>query len=80
MEQVAIKTEFIKLDQLLKFANVADSGALPKLIIKTECYHLTVKRLQEAKKSILVIRLKCVTKMKKDKKYLYLLKLFLNKY
>ncbi|MCX7694517.1 MAG: RNA-binding S4 domain-containing protein [Caloramator sp.] len=34
MEQIAINTEYIKLDQLLKWANIADSGAFAKLIIQ----------------------------------------------
>ncbi|WDC85348.1 RNA-binding S4 domain-containing protein [Caloramator sp. mosi_1] len=34
MEQITINTEYIKLDQLLKWANIADSGAFAKLIIQ----------------------------------------------
>ncbi|GIW48542.1 MAG: RNA-binding protein [Caloramator sp.] len=34
MEQISINTEYIKLDQLLKWANIADSGAFAKLIIQ----------------------------------------------
>jgi ribosome-associated protein len=33
MNTIQIKTEFIKLDQLLKFASVADTGGLAKLLI-----------------------------------------------
>lgn len=33
LPQVAIKTEFIKLDQLLKFAGVAESGGHAKEIV-----------------------------------------------
>jgi len=51
MEQVAIKTEFIKLDQLLKFANVADSGGFAKMIIKDGMVSLNgEKELQRGKK------------------------------
>ena len=35
-EKVTIKTEFIKLDQLLKFANVAESGGMAKEMILDE--------------------------------------------
>lgn len=34
MEIIKIKTEYIKLDQLLKFSNVISSGGTAKLIIK----------------------------------------------
>lgn len=33
METIAIKTEFIKLDQLLKFANITENGADAKYLI-----------------------------------------------
>lgn len=33
MEQIKIATEFIRLDQLLKFASIADSGGFAKMII-----------------------------------------------
>lgn len=33
MKKVFIETEFIKLDQLLKFAEIVDSGGLAKLLI-----------------------------------------------
>ena len=35
-EKIAIKTEFIKLDQLLKFAGVAESGGQAKEMILGE--------------------------------------------
>ncbi len=35
-EEVKITTEFIKLDQLLKFANIAESGAMAKEMIADE--------------------------------------------
>lgn len=35
-EEVKITTEFIKLDQLLKFANIAESGAMAKEMITDE--------------------------------------------
>jgi len=34
MKEILIKSEFIKLDQLLKFADLVDSGGLAKLFIK----------------------------------------------
>ncbi|BEP27672.1 RNA-binding S4 domain-containing protein [Helicovermis profundi] len=34
MKVIEIKTEFIKLDQFLKFSNVIGSGGIAKLIIK----------------------------------------------
>ena len=33
MEKISINTEFIKLDQLLKYANVVESGGLAKMVI-----------------------------------------------
>lgn len=34
MEVVEIETEYIKLDQLLKFAGIADNGGFAKIIIQ----------------------------------------------
>lgn len=34
MKRIEIETDFIKLDQLLKFADVVDSGGLSKLLIQ----------------------------------------------
>lgn len=34
MKKVSIHTEFIKLDQLLKFAEIIDSGGYAKLLIQ----------------------------------------------
>jgi len=36
MKTVKITTEFIKLDQLLKFANIASTGGHAKFLIKNE--------------------------------------------
>lgn len=36
MRQVKIQTEFIKLDQLLKFAEISQSGGESKVFIKSE--------------------------------------------
>lgn len=36
MEKIKIETEFIKLEQLLKFANIVSSGGVAKEIIKNE--------------------------------------------
>jgi ribosome-associated protein len=33
MEKVTINTEFIKLDQFLKFVNVVESGGVAKMVI-----------------------------------------------
>ncbi|MEG0005773.1 MAG: RNA-binding S4 domain-containing protein [Clostridium sp.] len=33
MNKIEITTEFIKLDQLLKFAGIADNGSFAKMII-----------------------------------------------
>ncbi len=33
---IYINTEFIKLDQLLKFASIVDSGGMAKILIKEE--------------------------------------------
>lgn len=35
-QEIKITTEFIKLDQLLKFANIAESGAMAKEMIGDE--------------------------------------------
>ena len=35
-QEIKITTEFIKLDQLLKFANIAESGAMAKEMIADE--------------------------------------------
>lgn len=36
MNEIKISTEYIKLDQFLKFASVCDSGATAKIIIGDE--------------------------------------------
>lgn len=36
MRQIKIQTEFIKLDQLLKFAEISQSGGESKVFIKSE--------------------------------------------
>ncbi len=33
MEKISISTEFIKLDQFLKYANVVESGGVAKIVI-----------------------------------------------
>ena len=33
-KEITLSTEFIKLDQLLKFADVVDSGGMAKILIK----------------------------------------------
>lgn len=35
-KEISISTEFIKLDQLLKFADIVDSGGVAKILIKEE--------------------------------------------
>ncbi|KPU26456.1 RNA-binding protein S4 [Caloranaerobacter sp. TR13] len=34
MEKIKIHTEYIKLDQLLKYANIAETGGHAKILIK----------------------------------------------
>lgn len=36
MKKIYIKTEFIKLDQLLKYANISQTGGHAKFLIKNE--------------------------------------------
>ncbi len=43
MEEIKIKTEFIKLDQLLKYANISQSGGESKVYIKNEEVRLNGK-------------------------------------
>ena len=33
MEKISINTEFIKLDQFLKYVNIVDSGGVAKMVI-----------------------------------------------
>jgi len=33
MKEILIKSDFIKLDQLLKFTSIADSGGMAKILI-----------------------------------------------
>jgi ribosome-associated protein len=40
MKTIKITTEFIKLDQLLKFANIASTGGHAKFLIKNESIKL----------------------------------------
>ena len=40
MKQIAIETEFIKLDALLKYAQLVSSGGLAKLLIQDGCVKL----------------------------------------
>jgi len=37
MNLIKIESEFIKLDQLLKFSTVVDSGGVAKIFIQEEC-------------------------------------------
>lgn len=51
MEKVEITTEFIKLDQLLKWIGVADTGAFAKIIIKNgDVFVNGVQTLERGKK------------------------------
>ena len=43
MKEVKIKTEFIKLDQLLKYADISQSGGESKVYIKNEEVRLNGK-------------------------------------
>ena len=40
MEKIKISTEFIKLDQLLKFANITENGGDAKYLIVNGCVKL----------------------------------------
>lgn len=40
MEIIKISTEFIKLDQLLKFANIVENGVFAKYVIQDGCVML----------------------------------------
>ncbi|NTW70995.1 MAG: RNA-binding S4 domain-containing protein [Eubacteriaceae bacterium] len=40
MDEITIKTEYIKLDQLLKFSGAADSGSTAKAMIQGEIVKL----------------------------------------
>jgi len=37
MKKIEIESDFIKLDQLLKFAEIADSGGMAKILIAEGC-------------------------------------------
>ena len=51
MERVEINTEFIKLDQLLKWMGVADTGAFAKIIIKNgDVYVNGIQTIERGKK------------------------------
>ncbi len=49
---IQIKTEYIKLDQLLKFSGVAESGAEAKYIISSETVMLNGVQVTERGKKI----------------------------
>jgi len=36
MEKISINTEYIKLDQFLKYANIVESGGVAKIVIQDE--------------------------------------------
>lgn len=52
MRQVKISTEFIKLDQLLKFAEISQSGGESKVFIKSEEVKVNGKIATERGKKI----------------------------
>lgn len=52
MRQVKITTEFIKLDQLLKFAEISQSGGESKVFIKSEEVKVNGKIATERGKKI----------------------------
>ena len=52
MRQVKISTEFIKLDQLLKFADISQSGGESKVFIKSEEVKVNGKIATERGKKI----------------------------
>ncbi len=52
MKEVKITTEFIKLDQLLKFAEISQSGGESKVFIKSEEVKVNGKIATERGKKI----------------------------
>lgn len=52
MKKVKISTEFIKLDQLLKFAEISQSGGESKVFIKSEEVKVNGKIATERGKKI----------------------------
>ncbi len=52
MKKVKISTEFIKLDQLLKFASISQSGGESKVFIKSEEVKVNGKIATERGKKI----------------------------
>ena len=52
MKKVKISTEFIKLDQLLKFAEISQSGGESKVFIKSEEVKVNGKITTERGKKI----------------------------
>lgn len=52
MKKVKISTEFIKLDQLLKFAEISQSGGESKVFIKSEEVRVNGKIATERGKKI----------------------------
>ena len=51
-QEIKITTEFIKLDQLLKFANIAESGAMAKEMIADEIVSLNGETCTQRGKKI----------------------------
>lgn len=52
MREVKIKTEFIKLDQLLKFAGITETGGQSKLLIQDELVKVNGKTTNSRGKKI----------------------------
>lgn len=52
MQEISIHTPFIKLDQLLKFAGVAEDGALAKELIWQGCVSVDGETEQQRGKKI----------------------------
>lgn len=52
MKEIEIKTEFIKLDQLLKFAGIAQTGGQSKIMIKQDMVSVNGDIVRERGKKI----------------------------
>ncbi|MGL4607629.1 MAG: RNA-binding S4 domain-containing protein [Eubacteriaceae bacterium] len=52
MEIIEIKTEFIKIDQLLKFAGVVGTGSDAKMMIADEMVHVNGELCTQRNKKI----------------------------
>ena len=52
MKEISIKTEFIKLDQLLKFIGIAPTGGHAKFLIPSGCVEINGHSVSERGKKV----------------------------